>query len=188
MPSLPGGDVPDLSPHSRALGEPAAHAGARHGGRLPVRHVRGRRRLPADALLDVLRHPGADRGRHRRQSDRRHLRVGRARALAPRQYRFPHGRGADRRRRGRRADRRVRAQAAARGGPGRPDHLAHLCRAARRDRQPDARRERPRHPPRARRQAGLGAQARTAQLDPRHAAQAALSPLAALYQRHSRRS
>ena len=63
----------------------------------------------------------------------------------------------DRRRRGRRAGRRVPAQAAARGGPGRPHHLAHLCGPARRGRHPDAGREPPRHQARARRQARLGA-------------------------------
>ena len=126
-----------------------------------------------------------DRGRDGRQPDRRHLRVGRARAVAAQQYRFPHGRVVDRRRRGRRADRRDPAQDAARGAARRADHLADLCRSARHRRPSDARRKHARPSQDARGQAGFRAQAWSAQLDPPPAVQAPLPALAALYQRHS---
>ena len=99
-------------------------------------------------------------------------------------YRLQAGQRAARRRRGRRADRRVPAQAPARGRPARPDHLADLRGPARHHRQPDAGREH-RAPSAARAPASLprrGSPASTT--GSTAAAEAALSALAALYQRH----
>ena len=72
----------DLSAHSRDAGEHADRP--RHGrrGRLPVGPVRRRRRLPADAALDLFRHSAGGLGRHRGAADRRLVGLGRAQLLA----------------------------------------------------------------------------------------------------------
>ena len=155
-------NVPGLSACRRDLGESPGHAGPWRGRRVPLGHVRGRRRLPAHAAPDVLRHSAGHRRGDRRQSDRRLLGVRGARAMAAGQYRFPHGPRADRRRRRRRHRRRAPGRAVEQARPRRRLHLARLCDLSRRDRLADACRELPRHVADARRQARHDAQARRA--------------------------
>ena len=159
----------------------------RHGrsGRLPVGHVRRRRRLPDDAAADLRRHPGRGRRRHRGGADPRLLGVGRARAMAAAQHRRQDGRraagGRPRRLGGRRAAGR-RAAPAGRVRCLRRRLLRHL---PRRHRHADADREHQHHPQGPRRPGRVRAAARPAQLDARPAAEDALQPLQALHQRHS---
>ncbi len=131
-----------LSADRRGVGEPLSAARTRRGGRIPVGHVRGRRRLPDDAAADLHRHSAAGRGRLRGQPDPGIVVLGRARPYAPRQRRPEMGDGAGGRRLRRLGVRRLAVRPAAPAGPDRPGDLALLRGVPRHHRRPDAGRER----------------------------------------------
>src|SRR3990172_3878531 len=110
----------DLPADSRDFPRRFSPAGARRRDRLPVRHVRRRRRLPADAAAHLHRRAAGDRGGDAGERGRGLLGLGRARQLEPRQRRLQDGAGAADRRLRRLDDRRADLQPAAHARPDRP--------------------------------------------------------------------
>ncbi len=145
--------------------------------------VRRRRRLSPDAAAHLHRRAAGGGGRFLGQSTRRRLGLGRDRALAARQYRFPDG-WADAHRRLRRLGARglaLRHPAPAWATSSSSSRLSY-ARCCRRS-APDADREHRAAWLRRRRRDRSPPQAASAHLAARLALQAALSPLETLYQR-----
>ena len=104
-----------------------------HGarGRLHLRHVRHRRRLPDDAAADLRRHRAGGRGRERREPRRRLVVLRRDLLLAPARARSGARHDAAGRRPDRHHRRRLAVHAAAPARPARSDDRAVLPDAAR---------------------------------------------------------
>ena len=168
----------DLPSDRRPAGQYVRHPGHGAGGRIHLRHVRRRRRLPDDAAADLHRHPAGGRGRDRGQPYRRHV-VLRAR--------WPIGGGARWIQRSRSC-----CYPAAWSAPPAACWLFNRLRAigqlditiglsyvdpARRGRRADDRGERARHQPRAPRPADRAAPSRQPRLVPRPAAEIPLQAL-----------
>ena len=152
-------NLPSDRRHSR---QRLSCAGDGPGGRIHLRHVRYRRRLPDDAASDLHRR-AAGRGRGQRHDACGGIFVLRRDRLLAAQRHRRHS-GADLAgRRHHRQRRRCRAvHLAARPGSARPGHRAVLRHASQHRRRLAGRRERPRDCPRPPRQAGRVAPARAA--------------------------
>ena len=135
----------DLPPDSRTLAQRSASAGHGLRDRLPVGHVRRRRRLHPHAAADLPRRAAGDRGRHQRQPGGGGVRFERTRPLAAQQRRRAHGPAADLGRLRGRHDRRRRARHPESARPARYFRRADLRHAAGRGRRPHADRERAHH-------------------------------------------
>src|SRR5438477_5349194 len=167
-----------------ALPSDRRHSGQRfphpcdgRGRRFRVRHVRHRRRISDDAVIDLRRHRACGRGRFRRQPHRGLLVFRRHLLLAPPRHRSGAGAGVALRRHRRHRARRLDLHAVTLARPARPDDCAVLCRAALDHRRTDVLGRAARHIARPPRRRGTDAPLRQPRLDPRAAAEDALQAL-----------
>ncbi len=185
QPRTPDDAFANLPPDRRPARERLPHSGVGAGGRLPLGHVRHRRRLPDDAAVDLRRHLAGGGGGERVAADRRCAVLRLSLPLAARHPRFHARRHVVDRRRPRHGAGRLAVHIAALGRSTRPLDRALLRHAARHHRRADGDRGPARHQSRAPRRPRRSAPARQSHLDPWPAAENALQALAHLHLGHS---